>query len=91
MRILFDHNTPRGIARHLVGRKRHHRQRARTGFDILLTADKNLRYQQNLSGRKIALVVLGNSRWGLVRLHLNRIAAVVNAAKPGSDPQNHTK
>jgi hypothetical protein len=29
------------------------------GFDVLLTTDKNLSYQQNLSGRKIAIVVLG--------------------------------
>ena len=29
------------------------------GFDLLLTTDKNIRYQQNLTGRKIALVVLG--------------------------------
>ncbi len=37
------------------------------GCDLLLTEDKNLRYQQNLSGRKIALVVLENSPWFLVR------------------------
>ena len=54
------------------------------GFDMLLTADKNMSYQQNLSGRKIALVVLGNSPWRLVRLHLDEIATVVNAATPGS-------
>jgi hypothetical protein len=29
------------------------------GFDVLLTADKNLRYQQNLADRKIAIVALG--------------------------------
>ena len=33
------------------------------GFDILLTTDKNLRYQQNLAGRKIAIVVLGQQQW----------------------------
>ena len=54
------------------------------GFDVLLTADKNMRYQQNLTGRKIALVVLGNSPWRLVRLHLERIAAAVDDATPGS-------
>jgi hypothetical protein len=35
------------------------------GFDMLLTADKNMSYQQNLSARRIALVVLGNSPWRL--------------------------
>jgi hypothetical protein len=56
----------------------------KAGFDMLLTADKNMRYQQNLSGRTIALVVLGNSPWRLVRAHLDRIAAAVDAATPGS-------
>ena len=99
MRILFDHNTPRGIARHLVG---HAVTKAKdrgwdrlangallaaaeeAGFDVLLTGDKNMSYQQNFSDRKIALVVLGNSPWELVRLHLDEIAAAVNAATPGS-------
>jgi len=54
------------------------------GFDVLLTTDKNMRYQQNLVGRKISIVVLGNSQWPVVRLHLDNIAAAVNAATPGS-------
>ena len=54
------------------------------GFDLLLTTDKQIRYQQNLKGRKIAIVVLGQSPWGLVQLHLERIAVAVNAATPGS-------
>jgi hypothetical protein len=54
------------------------------GFDILVTTDKNMRYQQNLTGRRISIVVLGNSQWPMVRLHLDKIASVVNAAAPGS-------
>ena len=54
------------------------------GYDLLLSTDKNIRYQQNLSKRKIALVVLGNSNWPLVRLHLYKVTAAVNAAVPGS-------
>jgi len=56
----------------------------RAGFDVLLTADKNMRYQQNLTGRRIALVVLSTPQWPLVRLHTERIAAAVKSAKPGS-------
>ncbi|HYW41218.1 MAG TPA: DUF5615 family PIN-like protein [Bryobacteraceae bacterium] len=99
MRILFDHGTPSGIARRLVG---HTVTEARelgwdrisngdlldaaeaAGFDVLLTTDKNIRYQQNLTGRKISIVVLGNSQWPVVRLHLDVIAATVNAAAPGT-------
>jgi hypothetical protein len=53
--------------------------------NLLLTTDRRIRYQQNLAGRKIALVVLtGTTKWSRVRLHFQRIAAVVDAAKPGS-------
>lgn len=53
--------------------------------DLLLTTDQRIRYQQNLKGRKIAIVVLaGTTKWSRVQLHLERIAAVVNAAVPGS-------
>jgi predicted nuclease of predicted toxin-antitoxin system len=99
MRILFDHVTPRGIARFLPGHivtKAKERgwdrltngnllaQAERAGLDVLLTADKNMRYQQNLTGRRIALVVLSTPQWPCLRLHMERIAAAVNAATPGS-------
>jgi len=55
------------------------------GVDLLLTTDRRIRYQQNLAGRKIALVVLtATTKWSRVRPHLQRIAAVVDAATPGS-------
>ena len=54
-------------------------------LDLLLATDRRIRYQQNLAGRKIALVVLtGSTKWSRVRLHLERIADLVNAAIPGS-------
>jgi len=46
--------------------------------------DKNIRYQQNLTVRTIALVVLGNPQWPILRLHVERGVAAVNAATPGS-------
>jgi len=54
------------------------------GFDILLTTDKNMRYQQNLAGRKIAIVVLGRQQWPQLRPHVQRVVEAVNAATPGS-------
>ncbi len=99
MLILFDHVTPVGVARILKGHtvtKAKDRgwdkltngdllaQAERAGFDVLLTADKNMRYQQNLTGRRIAHVVLSTPQWPFVKLHLDKIAAVVDAATPGS-------
>ena len=60
------------------------RQAEEAGYDLLLTSDKNIRYQQNPSDRKIAIVVMGNQQWPDVRLHLDRIAAAINGATPGS-------
>jgi hypothetical protein len=100
MLILFDHGAPRGVARALEGHtvitaKSRGWDRLTNGallkvaeeavVDILFTTDQRIRYQQNLTGRKIAFVVLtGTTKWSRVRLHLERIAAVVDAATPGS-------
>ena len=51
---------------------------------MLVTPDKNIRYQQNLTAHRIALVVLGNPQWPILRLHMERVVAAVNAARPGS-------
>jgi hypothetical protein len=99
MLILFDHGAPQGVARALRGHtvitaKARGWDRLTNGallnaaeeaaIDLLFTTDQRIRYQQNLTGRKIALVVLtGTTKWSRVRLHLERIAASVNAATPG--------
>ena len=54
------------------------------GFDVLLTTDKNVQYQQNLSGRKIAVVVLGQARWALIRLKLDLIREAIENVQPGT-------
>src|ERR1035437_3367886 len=54
------------------------------GFDVLLTTDRNLRYQQNLAGRRIAIVVLGQQQWPRLRRHIQRVIEAVDAATPGS-------
>ena len=54
------------------------------GFDVLLTTDKNIRYQQNLEARKIAFVVIGNQQWPALRRYVERVVSAVNAATPGS-------
>jgi hypothetical protein len=54
------------------------------GFELLVTTDKNMRYQQNLTGRKIAFVVIGNQQWPTLRRYVDRVIAAVNAATPGS-------
>jgi len=51
---------------------------------VLVTTDRNLRYQQNLTGRKIAIVVLGKGRWSIIKPHVAEVVTALNAATPGS-------
>lgn len=100
MLILFDHGTPKGLTRALPGHTIQTAQ-ARgwdtlnngallkaaedASFDVLLTTDRRIRYQQNLSARRITLVVLtGSTKWSRVRQHTDRVAAAVAAVTPGS-------
>jgi hypothetical protein len=99
MPILFDNGTRRGLARFLTGhsveeaRARGWEELANgelidaaelASFEVMVTTDKNIRYQQNLEARKIALVVLEHSQWPMVKLVAENIAAIVNGAQPGS-------
>jgi len=99
MLILFDHGTPAPLASFLTGHTVKKtkdlgwdtlnngellRVAEQAAFEIFLTTDKNIRYQQNLADRTIAIVVLSNSRWPVVRLHANRVVAAIAGAKPGT-------
>ena len=99
MLILFDHVTPSGVARclssHTVTKAKDWgwdtlsngdllTAAEQAGFDVLVTADKNMRYQQNLQGRRSAVVVLSTPQWPVVKLHLAEIATAVNSAIAGS-------
>lgn len=99
MLVLFDNGTPRTLARDLIGQHMVTEARARgwdrltngdllkeaeaAGFDVLVTTDRNMRHQQNLKGRRIAIVILGSGRWSLIRQHRDRIVKAVNESKPG--------
>jgi hypothetical protein len=99
MRILFDQGVPRGLAASLRGHEVTEARKLKwesisngallnlaedAGFNLLVTTDKNVRYQQDLAERTISIVVLGQSPWWLVRQHLDAIVAAVHASTPGS-------
>jgi predicted nuclease of predicted toxin-antitoxin system len=100
LRIIFDKNVPVGVRRFLSKHEvrtfvemQWHPQLENgelltaaeaSGFDVMVTSDQNIRYQQNLTGRKLALVVLGSNIWPVVRDHGAAIAVNVDAATPGS-------
>ena len=99
MRVLFDQATPVPIRPYLQGHDvrtaaqqgwdtlRNGELLAAAeagGFEVLLTTDRNMRYQQNLAGRKIGVVVLGRQQWPSLRPHVERIVDAIKAAIPGS-------
>src|SRR5438128_9738206 len=99
MRILFDNGTPRGVSAALLDHTvEEARSRGwdtlrngelldaaeAAGFDVFLTTDRNIRYQQNLTGRKIAIIVLAKGRWRLIKNRLPAIAEAVASAASGS-------
>ena len=88
MLILFDHGTPRSTAGWLYGHvvveaiERGWDRLSNgallkvaedAGFELLLSTDKNIRYQQNLAGRQIAIVILGNPQRPAVHRHMDRV------------------
>lgn len=99
MRIVLDKSVPVGVRRFLskhdvrtfVGIEWHLqlensellKAAEAAGFDVMVTSCQNIRHQQNLTGRKLALVVLGFNIWPMVRDHGAAIAAKVEAATPG--------
>jgi predicted nuclease of predicted toxin-antitoxin system len=97
MRILFDHGTPVPLRRSLPGHEVSTAYEmgwaelqngdllaaAEQDFQALITTDKNLRYQQNLAGRRLAILVLPTTSWPRIQLHIPEVLKAVNALNPG--------
>ena len=99
MKVLFDQGTPAPLRAALVGHEVKTAfecgwatlengallSAAETdGFEVFVTTDQNLSYQQNLAQRRIALVVLLSANWPRVRAHAQLVVDAVSAAIPGS-------
>lgn len=59
-------------------------RRAEEHFDVLITADRNLRYQQNLSGRKLAILVLPSNQVPLVTRLVPVVETLLITIQPGA-------
>ena len=104
MRILFDHDTPRTLRRFLVEHTVHTANERgwallrngdlldiaeRDGYEVLITADQSLRYQQNMARRQIAVIVLLSNRWPRVRLRIEEIRNALDEVNPGEVQEVH--
>ena len=98
MKILFDVNMPQPLRRELRGHEVVTAQSQgwgelengdlvaaaeRGGFEVFMTADKNLRYQQNLTGRKIAILVVPTNRLKVLLSMVPEVRAQLDSMKVG--------
>lgn len=58
-------------------------QAAEREFDVFLTSDRNLEYQQNLRGRKIAILLLSTNHWPTLKPNIFLVQTALNKIKPG--------
>lgn len=98
MRILFDQGTPVPLRRHLhpgtvdtthgmgwstVTNGDLLKLAEDNGYDIFVTTDQNLRYQQNLGGRRMGIVVLMSTSWPRIQRRIPEILVAISAAQGG--------
>ena len=98
MKVLFDHGTPAPLRDHLrdhsVDRSAEKgwellengeliRKAEEDGYEVLVTTDQSMRYQQNLTGRGLAIVVLLSTAWPRVQHRTQEIRTAIEDARPG--------
>ena len=98
MKVLFDQNVPRPLLRYLVAHDVKRARELgwdelqngdllaaaeSAGFDILLSGDKTIRHEQNMVGRKIALVYMSDNHWPIVKDHAHAIVDAIDNVAPG--------
>ena len=98
MRILFDHDTPRPLRRYLTEhtvdtanekgwaelRNGNLLDNAeREGYEVLITADQSMRYQQNIAHRQMGVLLLLSNRWPDVQMRIEDIRAAIERVRPG--------
>jgi len=99
MRILFDQGTPAPLRSYLTAHTVDTvyaqgwstlkngtllATAEQAGYDLFITTDKNLRFQQNLSGRRLAIVVLGTTSWPKIQRQVDRVQQAVDSATTGA-------
>jgi hypothetical protein len=99
MKILFDQGTPvplrRSLTDHTVNTAYELGWSVLTngdllaiaeqnGYELMITTDQNLRYQQNLASRQMAIIILLSTSWPQIQLHIEAIRDAVNQSLPGA-------
>ena len=102
MKIVLDECVPWPLAKHLKKHLCTSPQRSGWGgfengdllrvaeaeYDLFVTSDQNLRYQQNLAGRKIAILELSTNDWNTIQAHVANVVSRIESMKPGEFAQH---
>ena len=98
MKVLFDHCTPVPLRRHLTGHSIDTAyelgwETRRNGvlldlaevhgYEILLTTDQSIRYQQNILGRQIGILLLLSNSWPRIQLRIELVQDALDNMHPG--------
>jgi predicted nuclease of predicted toxin-antitoxin system len=103
MKVLLDACVPRKLRDYLTGCKVSTAQEMGWGqlkngdllraagkhFDVFLTSDKNIKHQQNLTGRKLAILVLPTDDWTVLRVKADVVSSALQKMSPGEYVQLH--
>jgi hypothetical protein len=99
VKILFDQGTPvplrRSLSGHQVstafergwGNKKNGEllsAAAADGFEAIITTDQNLKYQQNLAERRLAILVLMTTDWRSIHPHTDYVLSAIETLRPGA-------
>jgi hypothetical protein len=94
--VLFDQGTPVPLRKHLPSHQVSTayelswgslkngdllQQAENQGFEVLVTTDQNLKYQQNLASRHIAIIVISSTSWPRIQKVLPSIVEAVGSIK----------
>ena len=96
--ILLDHSVPAPLVRHLPDHQTVHTSvigwdelangellvaAEANGYAVFITSDQNIRYQQNLAGRRLSIIELNTNHWDTIRARLDLITAALSTIQPG--------
>jgi predicted nuclease of predicted toxin-antitoxin system len=99
MKILFDQGTPVPLRRSLIHHSvdtAYERgwseltngdllaMAEQEGYELMITTDQNLRYQQNLASRRIAIIVLLSTSWPRIQRYIDAIQTAIDSSAPGT-------
>ena len=98
MRVLLDHNIPRPLRGYLVDHMVDTANEKgweeltngdlleiaeRDGYQVIITGDQNLRFQQNIGRRGLGILVLTSNRWPRIQMKTGEIRQALQEISPG--------